>query len=594
MISALYILHSVDLHLEYQSSEILLHKVYHDDLYDTQKILADFDSEYKRQLPESRLPFINIKGLNYVYLRSENDLIFLVVTRANIDTMLTIFFLHSFLKLVKHYLCEKTKSKRDIAFDRDVILDNVYFIYELLDECMDIGIIQTTDYNILKEYIKIMPNIPRLRSDDSDEEHIDTEEDHHKSKDKDLKNVKSTHNQAIKTDIIPVEDTFINSSILRASSSSINWRPKGIFYAKNEIFVDMVESCDFYYDLQKDHIIRNEVNGNLHVKCYLSGMPTCTIGFNETKISSIENDEVVPEREGNQLNDVDEGDEGDDQAIVKEKKHIPFRNIQFHQCVQLDSIYHNNLMRFIPPDDTFILMSYQVEQQKQKRKLPLIMIKPTYRIKKQERKLQILVILSTQFRRRLHAKNLHIRLPINPILFNVNMEEDLKYKTELGSVSYQVDKSEIVWNIDNITGNNPSIKMMAELSIDESNLDMDDIQSSLQNKLDHHEEELEDWDENEEAKRELDQYYGVNGAQTSLIQEIQKKTRKIKQFNDIKITFNIPMLSYTGLRLNFLKVEEEEMKYTCFPWIRYTTVLEPNPQTNIYKFKLGSNCFQIE
>ena len=45
-----------------------------------------------------------------------------------------------------------------------MIVDNFPLIYELLDECMDFGVIQLTDYNILKEYIKMEVNLGTLPS----------------------------------------------------------------------------------------------------------------------------------------------------------------------------------------------------------------------------------------------------------------------------------------------------------------------------------------------------------------------------------------------------------------------------------------------
>ena len=35
-------------------------------------------------------------------------------------------------------------------------------ILELLDECLDYGLLQITDYKLLEEYIKVLPNIPKI------------------------------------------------------------------------------------------------------------------------------------------------------------------------------------------------------------------------------------------------------------------------------------------------------------------------------------------------------------------------------------------------------------------------------------------------
>lgn len=642
MVGTFYILHSPQMDLEYTRSQVLLHRQYYDGLPDSQLILNRFDSIYKAQEPHERSPFIHYNGLNYIYLRQDNDILLLVVTRRNVDSMLMILFLHKFQDLIKYYLCktDEAKVKEPVKFDKDLIMDNVYFIYELLDECMDMGIIQMTDYNILKEYIKVIPNRPEFHLDAGDY-YDDEEEDNvttgskkkaNKTTQKDLTKIKSTHNQAVKADEIPVEENHINSSILRASSLAINWRPKGISYAKNEIFIDMIENCDFCYDLDNQVILYNEVFGSCVVKCYLSGMPVCVLGFNENKISKISNDgESAVVRIGNQLKlqdveldnddvdtenmdneDEDKGiDNGPDAVdhestdiVQSDKKHIPFRNIQFHQCVQLDSIYKENLMKFIPPDDKFILMSYHVEQQRQKRKLPLIMIKPMYRVNRTTQKLQIMCILSTNFKKRLHCKNLIVKIPINPLLFKILVDNNhgLKYKTDTGDVSYQVDSSELIWVIGDCRGNNPSVKMMAELSIGYAGfINLELIKTTLHSR--HAMKEPEAFvDDNEEAIKELDRYYGVNGSNSSLIEEIQSHLKNIKSFNHIRVSFSIPMLSYTGLRLNYLKVQEDELKYTCFPWVKYVTQSDKtnasmfnstSKSNSTYKFKIGVSCFEI-
>ncbi|WEJ95660.1 hypothetical protein PSN45_003184 [Yamadazyma tenuis] len=533
---------------------------------------------------------------------------------------------------MKLYLCSGPESDTSArVLDKEVIIDNVYFIYELLDECIDAGVIQMTDYNILKEYIKVIPNRPHFELQTKEYSGSSSESDHDddpdsrsksnksKQKNKDIKKIRSTHNQAVKADELVLEENYINSSIVRASSSAINWRPKGIYYAKNEIYVDIVENCEFLYDLEQQVILQNEVFGNCFVKCYLSGMPTCTLGFNETRISNIDSDEPiveeVTERPDNQLilgedqerdpdEDMELRDSVEDQELRAFKKHIPFRNIQFHQCVELDTIYKDNLMRFIPPDDKFILMSYHVEQQRQRRKLPLFMVKPLYRIDPTNRRLQVLCVLSTSFRKRLHGKDLKIKIPINPLLFDVLFDDNLKYKAEIGHVNFQVDSSELIWEIEQFSGNNPSIKMMAELPISDkvSDLTVSQIHSTIQNSAhSYHRTHESDEDDNESAKRELDKYYGVNGSKSSSIEEIQKSLTKIQSFNHVKLSYNIPMLSYTGLKLNYLKVDEQNLKYTCFPWVRYVTqsgrtntTLLASKSTCTYRFKLGATCFEFK
>lgn len=651
MVSAIYILHWPENDLPFQYGELLLHRRYHSGLPSDGFIINTFNVTYKAFKPEQRVPFINSKGINFIYVRGGDDILIVAVTIRNVDAMQTIVFLNHFYGTLCHYLCQEDGG----MLSKDRITDNLHLIFDLIDECIDHGIVQVTDCNILKEYIKLEVNLPKIKFEENVYE-SDSDSDRPEAKTKSKKRekkIKSTHNRAITTDQISEDASVINSSILRTYSLAINWRPKGIFYAKNEIYIDLTEECEFYYDLETELIKVNEIKGTCFVKCYLSGMPLCKLGFNKRQISGIhedadmetDHDNMPTDRPGNLI--VEEfDDENDEEELesknsekenttakkipiseslesvpsnksfelsdsllqshnpgsknssqkttkVASKPRIPIRNIQFHQCIELGALYKDNLVTFTPPDDKFVLMTYNVEQQKQKYKLPLIMIKPTYRIIKETRKLQVMCTLSTNFKRRLHCRDLIVRIPINPHIFNISYSKDdeIKYKAEMGDVNYKIDTSELCWTLDNITGKK-SVRMMAELSLSESDgIEIETIQRTLNNKF-HAQETREEIDD---SMHELDRFYGVNGETSSLAQQMQLQSKLKFNYHDVNISFTIPMLSYSGLKLNYLRVDEEKLKYTCFPWIRYQTEskIKSNEKVCDYRFKLGLNCFEI-
>lgn len=600
MASALYILHWPEKDIDTLNSEILLHREYLNDLPTSDIVWNTFNEAYRIRKPEERSPFILSEGINYIYIKGENDLIILAVTRTNINCMLMIVFLDKLYGTLHHYF-SKTKNiikqeNRGIQFElhRDIIVDNCNLIFELLDECMDFGIVQVTDYNILKEYIKLEAHHPKLKDIDSEDnsdssESSDTNDNlkvnkkKAKGKSKSRKQIKSTHNQANKSDVLTLEQDYINSSILKTASLSINWRPKGIFYAKNEIYVDMIESCEFHYDLETNSISTNYVYGMCVVKCYLSGMPVCKIGFNEHNLSGIENDSRInktPPRSDNQLlesqiegeEEVEEKEEellsGDNNS--KERHIVPITNVQFHQCIELDSIYNDNIIRFIPPDDKFVLFRYNVEQLKNRKKKPLIMIKPIFRISKSSKTLHVLCILDTSFRKRLHALNVSVKIPIPPHLFklagDINDGESMKFKAEAGTVNFKVDSSEVFWTIPIVKGKS-SIKMVTELLLSDVPPSREEVETVLIGKgitLGKEADNIE-----EDTTSELDEFYGVNGKSKSLLASIRKNLASAPLQTNINVSFSIPMLLYSGLKLNYLRVDEDLMKYTCFPWVRY-------------------------
>lgn len=659
MISAIYVLYLAEDQEpdEFQQIQLLLNRRFNENIPCDQIIVQNFHNLLTNLQPYEQVPILYHNQLSYVYIRCDNGIILLAVINKNVNVMLVITFLNQFHIILIHYLCN-TKLKNDIhkPLNKDIIIDNITLIMEVLDECLDYGLLQVTDYKLLEEYIKVMPNMPKIDttegylesydSEESDEDEYILNKAKKKTKSKKKKSkktsknqeIKSTHNQAIRTDVIEKQADVINSSILRTYSLAINWRPKGIFYAKNEIFIDIIEDCEFIYDLANDVIKRNEIYGTCVVKSYLSGMPVCRIGFNEKYMTRIEDDDFdnetleteskestpIPENQlklgDNGIMDEDEESElvNDDviqdvssvaSTLPKKPKHkIPIRNIQFHQCIELSKIYKENLVTFIPPDDKFILMTYNVEQQKQKRKMPLIMVKPSYKVLTESGKLQVMCTVNTNFHRRRHCKSVIIRIPINPHYFELDPNDtDLKYKTELGEVSFKIDSYELIWKIDSIDGKK-MVRMMTELTLlNSQKIDQDTIKNYIMRRIINQPDsannsELET--KIDTGREELDEFYGVNGKSSSLVKRITTKIKDGYFNDDIKVQFKLPMFTYSGLKLSYLSVEEEQMKYPCFPWVRYLTKSIDHYDSNIaienqkfngrscdYRFKIAMNCF---
>ncbi|RCK55301.1 AP-1 complex subunit mu-1-I [Candida viswanathii] len=651
MISAIYVLYlSEEQHADdFHQVQLLVNRRFNESIPCDQIIVQNFHNLLTTLQPYEQVPILHHGQLSYVYIRCANGIILLAVINKNVNVMLVITFLNQLHVILIHYLCN-SKLNNDIhkPLNRDIIIDNVTLIMEVLDECLDYGLLQVTDYKLLEEYIKVMPNMPKIdttngyfdssesEESDHDDENIDQKKKKKaKSKKKGIKKkkeeIKSTHNQAVKTDVMERQPDVINSSILRTYSLAINWRPKGIFYAKNEIFIDIIEDCEFVYDLGTGVIKRNEIYGTCVVKSYLSGMPICRIGFNEKYMTRIESDyeEEVESRESTpipenqlKLDDSEIIEDEEDAELVsqiseessvssistqKKPKHkIPLRNIQFHQCIELSKIYKENLVTFIPPDDKFILMTYNVEQQKQKRKMPLITVKPTYRVVAETGKLQVMCTLNTNFHRRRHGKSVVIRIPINPHYFELDPNDtDLKYKTELGEVSFKIDSYELVWKIDSIDGKK-MVRMMTELTlVNSQNVNEETVRNYISRRIMKPlEADTAEDDKIDTGREELDEFYGVNGKSSSLVKRITSKIKDGFFNDDVLVHFKLPMVTYSGLKLSYLSVEEEQMKYPCFPWVRYLTKSIDHYEADVtienqkfsgvrcdYRFKIAMNCF---
>merc|ERR1712110_468422 len=131
-------------------------------------------------------PIFTEKGLTFMFTRHSN-ITFMAVTKRNTNATLVFAFLYKLIEIFKGYFNE---------IDDDSIKDNFVIIYELLDEMMDNGYPQTTEFKILKQFIKT---------------------DYHASKSKKKKN------------------RMANLQVPTAISRTVSWRPEGIVHPKNEV-----------------------------------------------------------------------------------------------------------------------------------------------------------------------------------------------------------------------------------------------------------------------------------------------------------------------------------------------------------------------
>jgi AP-1 complex subunit mu len=57
-------------------------------------------------------------------------------------------------------------------------------------------------------------------------------------------------------------------------------RPAGIVYQKNEAFLDVVEKVNLLVN-QNGTLLKSEIEGQIRIKAFLSGMPEVRLGLND-------------------------------------------------------------------------------------------------------------------------------------------------------------------------------------------------------------------------------------------------------------------------------------------------------------------------
>jgi len=237
----------------------------------------------------------------------------------------------------------------------------------LLDEMMDFGYPQSTEAKILKEFICVQ------------EKH-------------ELKHKAPT-----------------------ALTQAVNWRPEGIVHAKNEVFLDVVESLNLLV-AANGTVLRSEVLGVIKMKSFLSGMPELKLGLN---------DKVLIDARG----------------AGAGKKSVDMEDVRFHQCVKLSRFENDRTISFIPPDGEFNLMHYRLNTKVR----PLIQIEATTESHSHSR-VEYMIKAKSHFKKRSTMNEVEIKIPVPSDASSPN------FKSSIGKVTYLPDQNCILWKIKQFPG----------------------------------------------------------------------------------------------------------------------------------------------
>ncbi|KAL6947079.1 hypothetical protein ACO0QE_001946 [Hanseniaspora vineae] len=484
-----------------------------------------------------------------------------------------------------HQLIIKYFNNNDVT---PMLISNNYNLLDaLLDESIDFGVPQLTNYNVMQEYIKIKPALNDFfmedltefvsDNDDPEEEPCDTQpkDDTYSSLEKQSKKKKNvgwldsgkglfslshkSHKSKNKTkrqsqwggkeessDSLGQDETYMNSFLARTTTSAINWRPHGIYYAKNEFFLDVVEKLQYYQDLETGEVRENFLTGVIFCKSYLSGMPELKVGISDNKLK---------------LNN---------EALLK-------KNFRFHHCVQLEDLDDNCEIKFVPPDGEFELANYEFKRRRNDMDPPIIKV-VKYEIKEKPLKhVRIFVDFTTYFRKQSSTTKLKIQIPVSSLFseYKVDLTKNPKFKTDWGKLYFNISDDFVLWDIGDIKGGYGDKTYGCVIQFDLINEEaLRKEQELLKNSMDPP--PLREGPKLEVIYQQLHSEAGKENELGAI--DDTGKTKQLKSLMEsrqnklIKVEFEIPYYTCSGLKIDFLKIHENSLKnYQSFPWIRYKT-----------------------
>jgi len=333
--------------------DLLISRIYRDDVM--KGVAAAFRGYI---LSEKNLLPVKIIGSTVYFHIRVGSIYVVAISRSNNNAAVVFEILH---KIVEVFTAYFTKV------DEPTIKSQYVLIYELLDEILDFGYPQFCTKDELQSLISFGK----------------------------VKQVQK-------------------SNVAIQATGQIPWRSPDISYKKNQIFLDVIESVNLTVSA-KGVVLASDVQGVVKMKCYLSGMPECSIGMNDKALTLNEN--------------------------IGKKKSISLADITFHQCVKLGRFDQDKSINFIPPDGEFELMKYRTSDNVSQQFRLLHNIKESSKTH-----VSLDINVRSLFGETQFAENVRIKIPVPK---NTAV---CKTRCTSGSAKYHPEHSAILWRVSKFNG----------------------------------------------------------------------------------------------------------------------------------------------
>eukprot|EP00033_Pygsuia_biforma_P005073 GCRY01005566.1.p1 GENE.GCRY01005566.1~~GCRY01005566.1.p1 ORF type:complete len:453 (+),score=111.96 GCRY01005566.1:196-1554(+) len=243
-------------------------------------------------------PFFHIDGVTFVHVK-KNNLFFVCLTKQNVSPFVALELLITLTKVFKDYCGVLTEES---------LRKNFVLIYELLDEMLDFGYIQSTRTEELKQFVF---NEPISVVQPAEATTAKSQGKHH-------------------------QKTIAPTASLRPISLSPR-KTKGLKQSTtdNELFVDIFERLTVLFGTDGS-VLRQEVDGSVQVKSFLKQHPELLIGLNEN-LTIIDSPENVPSY-----------------GI------LAFDDCTLNEGVDSRMFEKERVLKFVPPDGEFLAMNYRI------------------------------------------------------------------------------------------------------------------------------------------------------------------------------------------------------------------------------------------
>ncbi|GMI91004.1 adaptor protein-4 mu-adaptin [Hibiscus trionum] len=339
---------------------------------------------WKEDGQEEAPPVFNVDGVNYFHVKVVG-LLFVATTRVNVSPSLVLELLQRIARVIKDYLG---------VLSEDSLRKNFVLVYELLDEVIDFGYVQTTSTEVLKSYVFNEPIV-----------------------------VDAARLQPLGPAAIFMQGTKRMPGTA-VTKSVLSNEPGG--RKREEIFVDIIEKISVTFS-SSGYILTSEIDGTIQMKSYLSGNPEIRLALNE---------DLSIGRGGGSIYDY-RSSSGSGAVILDD--------CNFHESVRLDSFDMDRTLALVPPDGEFPVMNYRMTQE----------FKPPFRInclieEAGQLKAEVIIKVRAEFPSNITANTVVVQMPLPKYTTRASFE------LEPGAVGQRTDFKEankkLEWGLKKIVG----------------------------------------------------------------------------------------------------------------------------------------------
>ncbi|KAI4337605.1 hypothetical protein L6164_016000 [Bauhinia variegata] len=339
---------------------------------------------WKEDGQEDAPPVFNVDGVNYFHVKVVG-LLFVATTRVNISPSFALELLQRIARVIKDYLG---------VLSEDSLRKNFVLVYELLDEIIDFGHVQTTSTEVLKSYVFNEPIV-----------------------------VDAAYLAPLGPAAIFAQGTKRMPGIA-VTKSVVATEPGG--RKREEIFVDIIEKISITFN-SSGYILTSEIDGTIQMKSYLSGNPEIRLALND--------DLAIGRGQGPVYG----------YNSPSGSRTVILDDCNFHESVRLDSFDVDRTLNLIPPDGEFPVMNYRMTQE----------FRPPFRInafieETGALKAEVILKIHAEFACSITANTIKVQMPLSKYTTRVSFE------LEPGAVGQSTDFKEanrrLEWSLKKIVG----------------------------------------------------------------------------------------------------------------------------------------------